>query len=546
MSGQDLARDELASPELAAEHYQALLAVDRDDLDALRALAEIRASQSRWNEVVGLLERQLDVAPDDQRADIARSMGATYRDHLGDARAAIAAYETALEIDEDDRETMDALETLYRDQDRLEALRTLLECRAGGADDSERSAIQLRLARLCEEAFRDPSAAIGILREVLDSDPDHLAAYTDLERLFEATEAWDDLIALILSRVAEASDAGQREMLQHVAEVHDRKRGDAEAAIRVYERIQSELGPDDATLRALADLYERESRWTRVADVLERLSSRLQAPEAVDLCHRVIDLYEQEVGDEEQAGRALRAAYERFPSDERTRKRVVAHHEARNEYEALARVLDDELEFTSSDADRVALLRRISDIHRDRLADPGTAANYLERAVELDGSDRGALVPLCDLYVAAGREADAVPLLQQIIESFGKRRSKELAAYHHRLGQALAGMGDSAGALQAYDAAFKIDLTNVAILRDLGKLTHQSGDLDRAQKSFRALLLQRLEPDSGIQKADVYYYLGDIAAKQDDPRKAITMLERALAEDRGHAQASELLAKLKG
>jgi tetratricopeptide (TPR) repeat protein len=542
----DLARDELASPELAAEHYQALLAVERDDLDALRALAEIRASQSRWNEVVGLLERQLDVAPADQRADIARSMGATYRDHLGDARAAIAAYETALEIDEDHGATMDALETLYRDQDRLEALRTLLERRTERTVDAERSAIQLRLARLCEESFRDPAAAIGILRKVLDSDPDHLAAYTDLERLFEATEAWDDLIALILSRVAEASDGCQREMLQHVAEVHDRKRGDAEAAIRVYERIHSDLGPDDATLRALADLYEREGRWTKVADVLERLSSRLQGPEAVELCHRVIDLYEQEVGDEEQAGRALRAAYERFPSDERARQRVKAYHEARNEYEALARILDDELEFTSSDADRVALLRRISDIHRDRLADPGTAASYLERAVELDGSDRGALVPLCDLYVAAGREADAVPLLQRIIESFGKRRSKELAAYYHRLGQALAGMGDSAGALQAYDAAFKIDLTNVAILRDLGKLTHQSGDLDRAQKSFRALLLQRLEPDSGIQKADVYYYLGDIAAKQDDPRKAITMLERALAEDRGHAQATELLAKLKG
>ena len=107
-------------------------------------------------------------------------------------------------------------------------------------------------------------------------------------------------------------------------------------------------------------------------------------------------------------------------------------------------------------------------------------------------------------------------------------------------------MGDSAGALEAYDAAFKIDLTNVSILRDLGKLTHSMGDLDRAQKSFRALLLQKLDATSGIQKADVYYYLGDIAAKQDDKRKAVTMLERALAEDAGHEQASELLTKLKG
>ena len=194
----------------------------------------------------------------------------------------------------------------------------------------------------------------------------------------------------------------------------------------------------------------------------------------------------------------------------------------------------------------MALLRTISDVYRDQLDDPGMAASYLERAVELGSDDRGALVPLCDLYIAAGRQQDAVPILRRVIESFGRQRSKELATHHHRLGQALAATGDAAGALAAYDAAFKIDLTNVAILRDLGKLTHANGDLDRAQKSFRALLLQKLEPESGIQKADVYYYLGDIAAKQDDARKAITMLERALAEDASHAQAAELLAQLKG
>ena len=212
----------------------------------------------------------------------------------------------------------------------------------------------------------------------------------------------------------------------------------------------------------------------------------------------------------------------------------------------MVELMDAELQAASSDAERLTLLRAISDLYRDQLDSPGQAASYLERAVELDGSDRGALVPLCDLYMAAGRQQDAVPILQRIVESYGGKRSKELATHQHRLGQALAAMGDAQGALAAYDAAFKIDLTNVAILRDLGKLTHATGDLDRAQKSFRALLLQRLEPDSGIQKADVYFYLGDIAAKADDRRKAITMLERALAEDASHAQAASLLADLKG
>ena len=208
-------------------------------------------------------------------------------------------------------------------------------------------------------------------------------------------------------------------------------------------------------------------------------------------------------------------------------------------------MLDDELGETPSDAGRLELLRVISDVYRDKLDDPAMAATYLERAVELDSEDRSVLVPLCDLYIAAGRQQDAVPILRNIIESYGRQRSKELAQHHHRLGQALQAAGDVQGALDAYDAAYKIDLTNVAILRDLGKLTHGQGDLGRAQKSFRALLLQKLEPNSGIEKAEVYYYLGDIAAKQGDTRKAITMLERSLAEDKSHQGAADLLAELK-
>ena len=84
------------------------------------------------------------------------------------------------------------------------------------------------------------------------------------------------------------------------------------------------------------------------------------------------------------------------------------------------------------------------------------------------------------------------------------------------------------------------------MLRDLGKLTYRLGDYDRSQKALRALLLQKLTPDSGITKGDVYFYLGDMTAKQGDAAKAISMLDRAIAEDKGHAQASALLAQLKG
>ncbi|MGB5812850.1 MAG: tetratricopeptide repeat protein, partial [Polyangiales bacterium] len=543
----EIANEALREPELAADCYQELLSVARDDLSALQALAALRRAQGRWNEVVGLLERSREASgTDEERAVLACDAGGVYQAHLGDSRAAIEAYEAALEFQPNDVAAMDALESLYEAHDRSEALRSLLQRRAEVATDAERPALQVRLAGLYEHSFRDQAAAIAMLREVLRDDPGHEAATVELERLFESREQWDDLAAMLTSRIVEPMEESHRALLSRIATLHADRRNDPSAAIDAYVRIHAEIGPDDNSLRALAALYEQERQWTELAEALEALAERLQEPEAIALLHRAAEVWATRIDDDAQCGRLLQAAYSRFPGDPTTRNVLKAHLEAQGDHQGLAKVLDDELESATTEPERVALLRTISDVYRDRLDDPSSAANYLERAVALDGSDRGALVPLCDLYVAAGRQQDAVPILRQIIESFGKQRSRELANHHHRLGQALESTGDASGALAAYDAAFKIDLTNVAILRDLGKLTHGQGDLDRAQKSFRALLLQKLDDSSGIQKADVYYYLGDIASRQDDTRKAITMLERALAEDASHDQASALLSQLKG
>jgi tetratricopeptide (TPR) repeat protein len=153
---------------------------------------------------------------------------------------------------------------------------------------------------------------------------------------------------------------------------------------------------------------------------------------------------------------------------------------------------------------------------------------------------------LCDAYNAAARGRDAAHVLEKIIASFGSRRTKELAVYHHRLGRALSQLGDREVALAQFDMAFKIDPGSIAVLRDLGVLAFETNDLDRAQKTFRALLLQRLDPNAGISKGEVFYYLGEISAKLGDRAKATQMFERAIENDPTLDRARSKLAELKG
>ncbi len=100
-------------------------------------------------------------------------------------------------------------------------------------------------------------------------------------------------------------------------------------------------------------------------------------------------------------------------------------------------------------------------------------------------------------------------------------------------------------ALAQLDMGFKIDPGSVGILKDLGVLAFETNDLDRAQKTFRALLLQRLDPSAGISKGEVFYYLGEISAKQGDKPKAVQMFERAIENDPALEKARTRLAEVK-
>ncbi len=86
----------------------------------------------------------------------------------------------------------------------------------------------------------------------------------------------------------------------------------------------------------------------------------------------------------------------------------------------------------------------------------------------------------------------------------------------------------------------------MTVLRDLGVLAFEIEDLDRAQKTFRALLLQRLDASAGISKGEVFYYLGEISAKQGDKVRAVQMLERAIENEPSLDRAKVMLTELKG
>jgi tetratricopeptide (TPR) repeat protein len=534
----------------AASSYEALLDVDPDDRDALAELAAIRSGQGRWKDVIALLERQLGLETDADMHTVLRSrIAQTYETDLGDVEQAIAAYRAVLKRAPEHEPSLFALERLYEQGQRWDDLRALLEQKRDRAPTLEqRSHERLRLAKLSEERLGDRARAMGELSDLVREQPTFGGAQDELQRLYTEDARWPELVELLRQRAQQAADAGDAAgeiaHLQRLADVYESQIGDRALAIETYTRIEARDERHRPALEALLRLLLAAERWPEAAQAANALLSQSTGEDALALALRLAELADQRLNDLGLAESALLHAQDVDPNHAESRKRLRDLYEKQRAYEKLVQLLAADEQQTAEPAQKLALLNRLASLCRTELNDPGTAVTYLERAVALVPDDREALLSLCDLYIAADRSRDAIPVLEKIIESYGTRRAKEVAVYHHRLGQAYEGLGELDEALKRYDAAFKIDLTSVPILRDLGRLCLAKNDLDRAQKTYRALLLQKLGPDAGISKADVYFRLGEISLKQGDAMKAKSMLERAIVEGGDHPEAKALLASI--
>jgi len=578
-----LADSPVGDRDLAESTLRDLIAEDEGDLWALEELTKIRQMAGDDSEVVKLLLRRAELTAGGEAVALKHEAARVLVDKLHDTPPAVTLYEEILDSDPEDAQAASSLRLLYsqtgRDRDLSRLLVRLVDVAPSVA---QRSELRLELARLQAERFRAPEDAIDTLRSVLEEDGSQAHAVMVLSQLYELTGRDAELADLLkgqLDAARERADVdAELALLVRLGEVQDRRLGDVAAAQNTYEQVLRRDPHHRPALEAVARLAERRADWGQAAMALSVLVDLATDASGVPWALRLAEALDK-TGDASAVEQALQRGLKLSPSHRGVRAMLGARLERAERWADLAELLTGDADILAASpeaavrsepaparpsplgarpsvapaptvpaavAEQVKLLKAASDLYLVRLHDPVRAIPILERAALLVPQDRELLLTLCDAYSAAKRGRDAAQVLEKVIASFGVRRTKELAAYHHRLARALTQLGDKDVALVQLDMAFKIDPGSIAILRDLGVLAFETNDLERAQKTFRALLLQRLDAAAGISKGEVFYYLGEISAKQGDRVKAVQMFERAIENDPALEQARTKLSELKG
>jgi len=556
----NIAEATLADAALAESVLRDLLAEDEGDLWALEELGRLREQAGAWNDVVDILTKRAELEADGKTiSDLRHRAARATREHLNDDARAVQLYEALFEADTQDRDAQDALRDLYSKLGKRRELGKLLQTLIDTADsEGARSALRIELANL-QSQMGDDAAAIDTLRSVLEENRAHEGAVVALSQLLEKGGKDDELAELLNGQIEAAKERGDAHaeltLLVRLGEVYESRLRDAGKALATFETVLERDANHHGALEAVARLAESRSAWDRAASALERLVATESAAKPADtkrgvaLAMRLANAKEK-LGDEGGVEAALSSALTFEPTNAEVRDRLRALYEKNKKWSELAAFLAEDATLMEQGGQPapavVKVLRRAADIHQTQRQVPADAVTVLERAAALVPQDRELLLALCDAYTAADRAQSAAEVLERIIASFGGKRTKELGVYHHRLGRALAGLGNQPGALAQYDLAFKVDPGSVGVLRDLSLLSMETGDFERAQKTFRALLLQKLDGNAGITKGEVFFYLGEISMKQGNKTKAIQMLERALENEPDLGKAKSRLAEWKG
>lgn len=533
----------LADEFKAVEAWKKILELDETDGKALSSLAELYHRGRRFEELVSVLTAQSRLLSGNAKANILARIADLLSEELDQSAQAIEVYRELLQIQPNSLKALSALESLYARREDWTQVQEVLGRRFKAVPSTkDKIAVLRKLAQISLEKLQSVDDAVSHLQQVLELQPGDPDAQADLERLLEAGEKWYELVD-VLVRHADASHKLNKldeeiSLLLRAAEIWEGKVQAPEQAKKLLERVL-ELDPNHVrALMSLARIYESQHDWARCKATLEK-AVRL-AKTSVEMAELYYRLGRMEA--ERQGDAAAEPYYERAlqadPTNVEVAEALEKQARSRGDFRRVAALLEIRAERMQSldVAKQKELLIELGRLYVNELKSPEGALPVLQRAYKLAPDDIQVVEPLAEIYYNAGRTKEALPLYKTLVERTAKgRRSKDLARIHFRLASIAEKEGELLKALEQYNAAYSIDAGHLPTLIALGRLYMHQSDWEKARRIYRSMLLQNLDPNSGVTRADVYLHLGEIHEKLGEGPKAVGMYERGLELDPNHA-----------
>jgi tetratricopeptide (TPR) repeat protein len=428
-------------------------------------------------------------------------------------------------------------------------------------DNDTRQRYLKRVADVWERGAHDVDRALQALERAFHLDLGDQEVRETLRRLAASQDRWDEVCAIYLRAVEQASREEAVALEHEVARFREELSQPAQAEERYLAILM--LKPEDGeALDRLEHMYRTGERWNELAGILEKRTTgaaealppgserrkksfelaelqehRLERPyEAIDTLERYVAAIEEDERGLDHP-EVLRAASEAYEALVRLYSRVGLWHKT-------VSALQHEIDLTSDAGAARDLRWRMGEIYERELGNVDQAVAAYEAILAPVPDDEAALAALDRLYQAHGRYEPLQDVLRRRAELATGPARAELIRRRARILEERLGNPDAAAAcLRSLGAeALGDDESTEALLRNLRSagLGHEA--IRVVSQRIEVLAKEGSDPERLVgwylELADLQNHMGG------DGRAARRSIEAALAVAPEHTGALAALAKL--
>lgn len=500
-------RGRLSRTDLAVPCFQAVLATEPANEQALVQLTEIYRKAQQWQELIMMLHHRANAAATPQASrDLRTEIAEIQEQRLGQILEARATYEAVLA---EDPSHPKANEGLFRILDRAEdypALVQFIERRLESESPQDRVRSLCRVAEIYDTRLDNSEQALAQYKRALEIDPESIDALHGIENVLTKQGKYRELLENLEQQVAAAATPKQKVLLfERMASVYEEEFIDQKGAASALERALA-LDPNRVTaLSHLTRIFKSLGRFEDASRLYERQARVVDSPEErIALGMAWGRLLAEELGEPEKAARAYEIVLEANPEHpaalEALAKLREATGDAARAVEAILS-LADKAETPEARAEQYLRAAKLLEARGQR----ELAIEHYRNALDANPSDHNIAVQLRAAYLALGDIGAALELLEQELEATDSDRlqgklSGEMARILYDKSH------DDARAKSAAERAIRLDGTNFDGLYVLGHLAFDEGHFLEASTHFARTFdrLGHIDAPSAIRTLERY------------------------------------------
>lgn len=539
-----LFEEKLNQSSRAKEAYGVALKTSSNRFSVGRLLVRQHLQMEEYLQAYELLDTMAaEVREPTFRADFHRQLAHLAGHRLSHPEIATAHQKAVVDREPQDPEARAALLREYRRSGNDEQLALFVAQMAQKSTDPVEVANTYFLAaKIFYDRLRDEQRATVALRNAVAAWPDHLLAWRELGRIYEANARWTEAIDVYRLEAERLSDVSERaSRLFRIGQIFEERLSNEEQAAFFYRQVVVLRPTFIPALQALGKLLHKRGAW---AELVEMNEAEILATDELTLkipkLFKLAEVLEQQQNDRERAVQVHERILALDPVYMPSLKALGRLYSMLNRYPDLIKMWESEIALTEDNEQKMFMLDKISQIFESQ-GQLDQAISTTKRILEINPAQLSAVRTLGRLLHMAQRFSELIELNES--EASLVNDQKLVVALLHKNGELFEErLNDRPNAIDAYKKVLALAPDYLPSLKALGRIYLQEQRFDDLVSMYR----QELEATSIAEHAaTLAYKIGELYEERlKRPEDAIVAYRKVLALQPLHRSALHALTRL--